>query len=146
MRIIDRILLIRLSSIGDILLASPLIYLLNRKYPAAKIDFVIFKEYSDLIRNHPDINRIIEFDKVGGFGELYRIKKYVKSQKYDVILDIHSNFRSHWITAGNFQAVFRNPDFSGQEAEVCPFFSGKIQNKSLPVPLWPDNSGVGKIY
>jgi heptosyltransferase-2 len=100
MRTIDRILLIRLSSIGDILLASPLIYLLNQKYPKAKLDFVIFKEYSDLVRNHPSINRVFEFDKAEGFRELSRIKKIIKSQKYDFILDIHANLRSHWITLG----------------------------------------------
>ena len=98
MKMINRILLIRLSSLGDVLLSTPLISLLRQKYPSAKIDFVIFQEYSELIRHHPEIHQIFEINKEEGLQGLNRIKKKLNSEKYDVILDIHNNFRSRWLT------------------------------------------------
>jgi heptosyltransferase-2 len=100
MKTINRILLIRLSSLGDVLLASPLISLLRQKHPSAKIDFLIFKEYSELIRYHPGINQVFEINKAAGLHGLNRIKNKLKNQNYDVILDVHNNFRSRWLTLG----------------------------------------------
>jgi heptosyltransferase-2 len=109
MSTVNRILIIRFSSLGDILLVSPLIRLLHQKYPAAKIDFVVFREYSDLIRHHPALNKIFEFDKSEGFRGLNRIAGILRDQKYDVILDVHHNFRSSWLTlkAGTFSSGSR---------------------------------------
>jgi heptosyltransferase-2 len=98
MKIINRILLIRLSSLGDVLLSTPLISLLSQKYPSAKIDFVIFQEYSELIRYHPGIHQVFEINKEEGLQGLNQIKNKLNSQSYEVILDLHNNFRSRWLT------------------------------------------------
>jgi heptosyltransferase-1 len=55
----SRILLIRLSAIGDIVMASPLIAALRRAYPQAHIAWLVQAEGAPLLRHHPDLNQVI---------------------------------------------------------------------------------------
>jgi|SRR3989339_2086 len=84
-----KILIIRLSSIGDIVSASPLIRCLRKKYPLAQIDFIIKKQYSDILLKNPYISNLILFD-----GNVSKFNRIIRTQKYDVIIDIHRNFKS----------------------------------------------------
>ena len=84
MKTINRILLIRLSSLGDVLLSTPLISLLKQNHASAKIDFVIFKEYGQLIKHHPGIHQVFEINKEEGLRGLNRIEYELKTQNYDV--------------------------------------------------------------
>lgn len=89
-----KILIIRMSSIGDIILATSFIESVKMKYPNSSIDFLIKKEFSPLLYNHPLINNIIELDKSKGLKGLINLGKHLKNQNYFKILDIHNVFRS----------------------------------------------------
>jgi heptosyltransferase-2 len=89
-----KILIIRLSSIGDIVLSTPLIRLLRNKFPSAQIDFVIKKEFAELLKFNPHLTNLIEFDTGNGFKELLRLKSRILKERYDLIVDIHNNLRS----------------------------------------------------
>lgn len=95
-----RILLIRLSSIGDIILTSPLIRLLHQRFPGAELDFVIKKRFLDLVRVNPYLNQIYAFDETEGLADLARIRREIRQRQYDVVLDLHKNLRSLFLTAG----------------------------------------------
>ncbi len=90
----EKILIIRLSSIGDIVLSTPLIRLLRKKFPSAQIDFVIKKEFAELLKFNPHLTNLIEFDVSNGFKELLRLKSQILKERYDLIVDIHNNLRS----------------------------------------------------
>ena len=92
-----KILIIRLSSIGDIILASPLIRLLKTKFPPAQIDFVIKKIYFDLVSDNPYLNDIKVLDTNSGFQSLRQLKREIRAANYDLIIDIHKNFRSFFL-------------------------------------------------
>ena len=62
-----KILVIRMSAIGDIVLATSFLESVKQKYPDSEIHFLIKKEFSDLVKKHPIIDKIISFDKKGGF-------------------------------------------------------------------------------
>lgn len=94
---LEKILLIRMSSIGDIILASPLIRQLRQKFPAAQIHFLIRSEYADLVRYNPHLSGIIELDVRRGKPELKRLRERIRQTKYDVILDLHRNLRSFYL-------------------------------------------------
>jgi heptosyltransferase-2 len=94
---ISKILIIRFSSIGDIVLASPLIRSLRNKYPDAQIDFIVRKEYSDLIKFNPYLTNIIEFDINKGFKELKELATKINTRAYEIVLDIQNNFRSGFL-------------------------------------------------
>lgn len=97
MRDAEKILLIRLSSIGDIILSSPLIRCLRNKFPNSQIDFLVRNDYSDLIKYNPHINNVIEFNTRGGFDSLKNLTRQLKQENYDVVLDIHNSLRSRYI-------------------------------------------------
>ncbi|MDZ7260735.1 MAG: glycosyltransferase family 9 protein, partial [candidate division KSB1 bacterium] len=93
----QKILVIRLSSIGDILLATPLLRILKKTFPQARVDFVIKKKFEELISLNPYIDTLYAFDETRGLAELRQIKKKIRTQNYDLIIDIHKNFRSLYL-------------------------------------------------
>jgi lipopolysaccharide heptosyltransferase II len=94
-----KFLIIRFSSIGDVILTTPLVRCLRAKFPTAQIDFLIKKEFSVVLSNNPNLSNIITFDKNAGKGELSRIRQFVKQNKYSHILDIQKNIRSVFIAS-----------------------------------------------
>ena len=99
-----RILVIRLSSIGDIVLATPIVRCLRKALPKAKIDFLVKREFLDLVRFSPHLNHIYAFDKASGPTGLAAIRKEIQRVGYDVIVDIHKNFRSLYVRSGSGMA------------------------------------------
>jgi heptosyltransferase-2 len=92
-----RFLLIRLSSLGDIILTTPLVCELRKKYPDARIDFLVRKEYSDIVRQFPWLTNIIELDTTKGNEEIRRVASVLKKKHYHHILDLHNNLRSRML-------------------------------------------------
>ncbi len=86
----EKILIIRLSSIGDILLASPFLRQTRKRFPKAQIDFLVKQKYSSLVSANPYIDRIIQLEP----GDLVRLIRSLKSERYDYIFDLHNNVRS----------------------------------------------------
>lgn len=89
-----KILIIRLSSLGDIILSSPLIHELRKKYPDARIDFVVKKEYVSIVQQFPWLTTIYALDTTKGVEGIIKIRDELKKKRYDHILDLHNNFRS----------------------------------------------------
>jgi heptosyltransferase-2 len=92
-----KILVIRFSSIGDIVLSSPLLRVLRIRFPLAIIDFIVRKEYADLVRYDRNLNLIYEFDAKEGLDGLRRLKTQLKMEHYDLVVDIHNSFRSKYL-------------------------------------------------
>jgi lipopolysaccharide heptosyltransferase II len=93
---INKILIIRFSSIGDILLSSPLIRILREKFPNAEIDYLTKSDYADLVKFNPNITSVIEL-RTDLKDELRKLKEQIRNSEYDVILDIHNSLRSRYI-------------------------------------------------
>ncbi|MDD4004476.1 MAG: glycosyltransferase family 9 protein [Elusimicrobiaceae bacterium] len=71
-----RILLVRTDRIGDVVLTTPALALLRRKYPAAHIALLVRPYTAGAVRNNPDLNEVIEFDGVLKTARLLREKKF----------------------------------------------------------------------
>ncbi len=93
---IRKILIIRFSSIGDIVLSSPLLRILRTRYPEARIDFLVKSGYADLVRYNPHISSVIEL-RSSKWNELNALRKRVADERYDVVLDIHNGLRSRYL-------------------------------------------------
>ncbi|MEI6060891.1 MAG: lipopolysaccharide heptosyltransferase II [Bacteroidota bacterium] len=94
-------LIIRFSSIGDVILTTPLIRCLRAKYPDCRIDFLVKKEFAVVLSRNPHLNTIITFDKKAGKSELTRVRNLVRENRYSHIFDIQRNIRSIIIAAGS---------------------------------------------
>ena len=93
---LEKILIVRFSSIGDIVLASPLIRCLRKKFPHAQIDFLVKSQFSELVKYNPHLSSVIEL-KSSERDELRSLKKQIREQRYDAILDIHNSNRSRYL-------------------------------------------------
>jgi len=126
--------IIRFSSIGDVILTTPLVRCLRAKFPDAQIDFLVKKEFAVVLSQNPHLSNIITFDKKAGKGELSRIRKFVKQNNYTHILDIQRNIRSVFITAGSGAIV---SGFSKKllERDLLIRFGKNIYKEIKPVYL-----------
>lgn len=93
----SKTLVIRFSSIGDVVLTSPLLRVLRSRFPKSQIDFLTRKEYADLVRFNPNVNLTYEFDTSEGFAGLRRMKKTLKEEGYDLVVDLHNSIRSRFV-------------------------------------------------
>jgi lipopolysaccharide heptosyltransferase II len=99
-RLLTTTLIIRFSSVGDIVLTSPLIRTLRTRFPHCRIDFLVKEDHADLIRHNPHLTQILTLPRGGGLDELRRIRTHIRSSRYDAILDMHDNLRSRFLTFG----------------------------------------------
>lgn len=92
-----KILVIRLSSIGDVILTTPVLEELRLKFPRAQLDFVVMDKFKEAIRGNSNINNLIVFEKekYKGLKGIYNFTKTL--DKYDLVIDLHSKMRSKWI-------------------------------------------------
>lgn len=96
----SKILILRLSSIGDVILTTPLIRAVRERFPQAEIAFLVKREFADLIRHNPRVDRLITFDKTRGFRGWREIKGAVQRERFDWVLDLHKNARSLYLRVG----------------------------------------------
>lgn len=96
----NRALIIRFSSVGDIVLSSLLVRTLRARFPSCRIDYIVKEEFADLVRHSPYISRVIQFPRNGTFGDLKRLRRHIGEASYDMILDIHDSLRSRYLCAG----------------------------------------------
>ena len=91
---INRLLIIRLSSLGDILLTTPLIRTIKQNYPSTEIDFVVREEYKDLLLLNPHLKHIYVYNN--NKDVLKTLKNKICDNNYDLIIDLQNNLRS-WL-------------------------------------------------
>lgn len=84
-----KILIIRFSSIGDIVLTTPVIRCLKRQLAGVQVHFVTKEVFSSVLTNNPYIDQLHTFKK--DISELY---KTLQDEKFDFVIDLHKNLRS----------------------------------------------------
>jgi heptosyltransferase II len=92
--VIKKILVIRFSSLGDIVMSTPLIRCLRCAYPDAQIDMVVRSDFMDLIRDNPHISSKIGLDRKSGLKGLFDLRRRINSEHYDLIYDAHRSLRT----------------------------------------------------
>ena len=90
---VNKLLIVRLSSLGDILLTTPILRTIKNKYPGIEIDFVIRKEYHDLLKLNSHLREIYIFQRDKRKNK--ELKTLLCNKRYDLVLDLQNNFRSH---------------------------------------------------
>jgi lipopolysaccharide heptosyltransferase I len=103
-----RILLIKLSAVGDVVHTIPVLNKLRRRYPAARIDWLVTPAIAELIRHHPAVSNVVLFIRQDwsspwrpGWPALGRVAKLVaelRRARYDLIVDMHGQFRTAFFT------------------------------------------------
>jgi heptosyltransferase-2 len=92
-----KILIIRFSSIGDIIQCMSVTQGIKAKFNEYELHWVTRKDMASLLKIDPDIDKIWEYDKKEGLSGLLRLITMLRKQKYTYIYDAHSNIRSNLI-------------------------------------------------
>lgn len=92
---IRNILIIRLSSIGDIVLSTHIPRLLKNKFSESNIQFVVNKEFKDLIKFNGYIDEVLEYNK----KSKTILNAISIKDKYDLVIDLQNNSRSKKIVS-----------------------------------------------
>ncbi len=84
-----KILIIRFSSIGDIVLTTPVIRNLRKKFPGAAIHYITKKKFAGIVMSNPYLDKVLLLE-----DDLAKTINEIKEEKYDEIIDLHHNLRT----------------------------------------------------
>lgn len=101
------ILLIKMSSLGDILHSLPFADALRRRYPKAKITWLVHPQFAGFLPDPPVIDEVIYFDKVkfnkmGLCDKLHyfrEMRALLHSKHFDLVIDLQGLFKSAVLAA-----------------------------------------------
>ncbi len=118
---IERILIIRLSSIGDIVLTTPLIRQARTAFPDAQIDFLTRATFAELLLHNPHLSQVL-------------ILEEFQPARYDLCIDLQNNLRSRWLRCALAQHVasYRKENW---KKLLLIWFKWNLLAQSPPVPL-----------
>ncbi|HEV3165030.1 MAG TPA: glycosyltransferase family 9 protein [Isosphaeraceae bacterium] len=106
-RSFERILLIKPSAVGDVIHTIPVLVKLRARYPEAQIDWLITPENGELVRHHPGLSQTVLFPRreYARFGRSWsatlgpiRLLSRISKPRYDLVVDMHGQFRSALFT------------------------------------------------
>ena len=91
------ILVLRFSSIGDIIQTTSVVGSLKCAFPDASIDFMTLSKYAPLLEGHPHINKVHALDINARYMSLKRVGFEMETMGYDLAIDLHNTTRSRII-------------------------------------------------
>lgn len=126
-----RILAIRFSSIGDILLTTPLLRAIRSRHPAATLAMLTKEPFAPLVGDNPRINDVIVF-KPG--QHLEELAAELRKRDFTHILDLHGSLRSRalrFLVPGPKWSGYRNHRVA---REILIRYKKNTYPRDIPVP------------
>lgn len=117
-----KFLILRFSSIGDIVLTTPVIRCLKQQYPNAEIHFVVKKKFKSVVEHNPYIDHLHLLD-----GNLKELVKTFRAENFDYIIDLHKTLRSYLL-----RFKLWRPTLSFRKLSVEKFIMNKFHIDLLP--------------
>lgn len=100
----QKILLVRFSSIGDIVLTFPVVAAIKSLYPNCQVDYVTKPQFSTLLQACPEIDHVYTLN-----GSIQQLREEINFKQYDAILDLHHNLRTRLLLLFQHSKVYRFP-------------------------------------
>ena len=104
----ERILVIKLDHLGDVLLATPVFSNLRRAYPNAELHALTGAWSRVVLEKHPDVNKVIEYNSPAfcrtgqptSFRGTFKLYRELRRQKYDLMVELRGDWRTVWFAFG----------------------------------------------
>ncbi|MDQ7781685.1 MAG: glycosyltransferase family 9 protein [Desulfomonilaceae bacterium] len=113
-----RILIVKPSSLGDVVHTLPVVHAIKRTYPSCYIGWIVQKSFSAILESDPAVDEIIPIsipstsDPLAARGAFMRaavatvrtvsrLRKLFREHPYDIVLDLHASFRSGLLSMTN---------------------------------------------
>ena len=94
---VEKILVIRLRSIGDTVLSTPSLLALKRFLPRAKVDILVEDWVAPILEEHPCVNEVIAMER-GSLASRARVAKDLRKRRYDVVYNLHGGTTATLLT------------------------------------------------
>lgn len=88
-----RVLVVRLSALGDVLFALETVASLKAERPDVRIDYVVEDRFADLLRGHPHLERVLVYPRRHKLGIPAHLRR-LRQVRYDAVLDLHGIAKS----------------------------------------------------
>lgn len=88
-----KILIIRFSSIGDIVLTSPVVRCIKNQLANSEVHYLTKKSYAEILKSNPYITKVYAIQ-----NEVSEVADELVKEHYDLIIDLHDNLRSHQVS------------------------------------------------
>lgn len=98
-----KFLIVKTSSLGDIIHVYPVVDYLKTRFPNCQIDWVVEKRFADLVSTHPEISKTFCIDTHGWrkspfsphtFKEIFCLRNALQATEYDCVFDLQGNTKS----------------------------------------------------
>ncbi len=123
-----RILILKPSSLGDVVHALPTLAALRRHYPSSKIVWLIKDEWAEMLEGNPDLDDVISVK----FGLRYwsSLIRQVRKWQFDLVVDLQGLFRTGLLARVSGAGV-RVGFAAGREGSPW-FYTDRVE---LPIPM-----------
>ncbi len=127
-----KILVVRLSSLGDILLTTPMIRSIKNQYPHISIDMLLRDEYKETVLHNPYLSSLLLLER-RKLSEKEIIHK-IKSNNYDAVIDLQNNIRTAYLLRN-----LKTPIITFNKKRLQKFllvrFKINLMNSNSPIPV-----------
>lgn len=117
-----KVLVIRFSSIGDIVLASPVFRCLKKQLPSSEVHFLTKLSFKIVTASNPYIDKFFYYD-----NDLNKVINELKNEDYDYVIDLHNNFRSNKV-----KRALSKKCFTIDKLTIEKFFLTKFHINFMP--------------
>ena len=121
-----KFLIIRFSSIGDIVLTTPVIRCLKNQVEGAEVHYLTKKGYASLVKSNPWVDKVHVLD-----DKMSRLLEGLKQESFDYIIDLHRNLRSARIKHGLRRMSFSFDKLNWQKWLMVNFKIYKLPEKHI---------------
>lgn len=84
-----KVLIVRFSSIGDIILTTPIVRCIKQQLKNGEVHFATKAAFSSIVQTNPYIDKVFSIEK-----SVFEITSQLKKENYDYIIDLHHNLRT----------------------------------------------------
>ena len=124
-RDVQKVLVVRLRSIGDTVLATPSLFALKRFLPNARVDILVEDWVAPVLDNHPHVDNVITLER-GGLMARARVARELRAANYDVVYNLHGGTTATFLTrttGARHRVGFKSYQY------------GQLHNHQAPSPL-----------
>ena len=89
-----RILILKLGAVGDVVLVTPSLRAIRRKFPNAKITLLVGRDAFELVQHCPYLDELLTYDRTRkdrGLGGLLRLSSELRRRGFDLVIDFQNN-------------------------------------------------------